>query len=56
MASGMRNERPSTSPAITTPMAIMEIPMLRSFSLSADAIHLHPAEPIGVSAPEEPAS
>ena len=34
MASGMRNELPSTSPAITTPMAMIDIPMPRSFSVS----------------------
>ena len=56
MASGMRNDRPSTSPAITTPMAMMEIPTLRSFSLSADAILATPAELSDVNAPEEPAS
>ncbi len=55
MASGMRNDRPSTSPAITTPIAMIDMPTLRSFSLSADAIQF-PRQPSDFSAPEEPAS
>ena len=39
MARGMRNELPSTSPAITTPIAMIDIPTLRDVWATAPYLH-----------------